>query len=1144
MNLITSSAKLDRIERFQSLQAGQYWRAVKPIAEEGIEAGTVLLIESIRYAEDDAHTVILRPHPSKIGKRVTLEIPQPDGSTAERRFRYDEHRFLTEEFLKNFEHEPDYQRIRAEEIREVQKRTAHLQAELVNVQTDPAALARVVEDGLRQDQGGHDGAHGPALALRHETATPMSGANLADAIGSGITEAGIAEMRAAAQHQHKVATIKANWIKSKTAEIAETITAMTPYFEEQAAAALAATEDVRAHVGKLLEGIESLDLYVGKGVEVQTLREGAPAAFDVPLTFVQKKLLMDEELAVWADVDEWFDFGNEHLFFEALREHDGLVDQIFPTQRCVLVMATTRRYIDYGDRWANQQRNDENRTVFLLVRNGMNLHRVFSSVESHLGTDRLFPSRDEHDAAFRGIEGEDISLADVTYTDALQKHERMALHYKRFLLLACGLDHRLKLFGDFYEGPPSLRFVSLDFQERYCRFLRDDDEATMLSGPQRPSVAEWAKQANAFMRSGSRVLCNWRETMNPDTAPGACQRTYREYGKGFDVRYHPSKPVSLAIAYKDKRDLCVDVPVSGRTAGSDSRRSFNCKVTLSKLAKSRYDTIDMPFLCLDAVEPEEISWYIHHRGSRADHLSYIRFFKLALKHLLAERESEQDTRSQLAQALADGSIAAESERESIVNRAVIAWRAANRGKPLPKFDGKASSEWKALLDQMYALAGAAEARATQVAELVRDRGWAPLRLVLSGKAKLTIYAAPSAGERDDRLEPHAWVHRIQVELRKTKVSLGGLRWALLPAHAASETTLREWPEASEWSGRASVFPSLDAKARAFERAERWAHALRPFCATMDPAEHDDQVAAWRETRKLALAKSRYVANPSLVLPFGLVYYPATRELRYVCVTFQDAHALLARLAPDEARRAAVSDAFVYPFADGRRAQERIKAEIEGSTWSLCEATLQTPSSEGGIYTHHRLGAGIQHMAADPFSPLLTASFRRWVEDYGERAKVWLPDGVLADNGALAIDAALGVQLPEDYEPLRLRKIQLVGPSRPPKYSHWLDICPADPTARSDAVNYTRDDEARMLVTSAGASKDVGLSMITRAFISRRDARASIKSHVDDGLKAVPSGELEDAPQPPDGYERWYVIPASDDTAESLALPPIGRSPNA
>ena len=276
-----------------------------------------MLIKSVRCVDDAPHTVVLRPHPSKIGRRVYLEIPQDDGSTRRTYFAYNEHRFLLSGFLGAFEFEPDHQRIRTNEVRELQNRISTLQAELLETQSNPELLAIVVETGLREqakqaaETGGKDAGRNAAssgeiaptaLVVQSDSVVSLATGSLANAIGSGITSEGIVALKAAASREHQIATVKAEWIQGKTTEIAETIKQMTPFYEEQAAAALAQTEDVRSYVAKLLQGIESLDLYVGKNVEVLTVRDGDAAPKDVPLTFVQKKLLMDEELAVWAEI--------------------------------------------------------------------------------------------------------------------------------------------------------------------------------------------------------------------------------------------------------------------------------------------------------------------------------------------------------------------------------------------------------------------------------------------------------------------------------------------------------------------------------------------------------------------------------------------------------------------------------------------------------------------------------------------------------------------------------------------------------------------------------------------------------------------------------------------------------------------------
>lgn len=1006
----------ERVSRFQSLQSGQYWRAKQQIPNEGIDKDTVLLIQSIRWVDDVPHTIILRPHPSMIGLRVNLEIPKPDGTVCRTPFVYNEHRFLLDDFLVFFEYEPDHMCVRKKEVGEVQGRINALQSELLEAQSNPILLARVVEDKLREQQAVEAlDTKGAALIPASpvdskEQLVSVATSTVAEVIDSEITSESIAMFKQAANREHQIATIKSQWIQSKTGEIADAIKALTPYYEEQAAAALAQTEDVRSYVAKLIEGIKSLDLYMGKDVEVTAIRKGEAAPSDLPLTFVQKKLMMDEELAVWTDIDEWFDFSEEHLFFEALRKHDSLVRQIFPTERCVLVMATTRRYIDYGDKWENNARNEENRKVFLLVRNGMNIYRVFSPVESHLGSARLFPSSDEHDGIFRGIDGSQIKFEDVAYTDRLAAHERFALHYKRFLLLVCGLDHRLKLFGDFYDGMASLNFVSLDFQQKHCRFLHDDDGSAIL-GEKRAPLNEWIAEKNAYLRSGSRVLCNWFEVMNPDTAPAAC-KTERG-GDRFGRRYRAAERMSVAIAYRDGHSLCVDVAVVGHTKNGE-KRSFNCKVNLTKFENGYWDYTDQPFLCLDAVQPEELHWYIHNRDTRRDHISYIRFFKYALKFLREELASEQDTRQRLAHALAEGNIATGDEASAIIHQAVIAWRATNRGKPLPRFEnGAAPAAWKSLLDQMYMLAGEGQRQAEDVAAFISDLGYAPLRLVLSGGAKLVIYAAPAPADQDNRIEPHAWVHRITVERGKTRYVEKSRRWATLPKAVASETTIYQWPQAEDWADKTSVFQSFERKEELFASAIGFAERIKPFCRPMDTITHVREFALWHDFRDDLLSNSKYVRNPSLVIPFGLVYYPYNKELRFLCVGSEKPHAVLYRLAPDEVARDRIRAHYIKPYANGDYAQSSFRDDVEDPCpWILLETHVTTFAHSG--FSNYVPAGGcaryMMNMTSKPTKPeqVLGQLFSDWMRDADHRdARYWIAETAFDSNGQLIFDQLLG-----------------------------------------------------------------------------------------------------------------------------------------
>lgn len=129
--------EFERVEKFQSLQAGQYWRATSAIPQKGITLDSVLLLQSIKWVDDTAHTIVMRAHPSKFGTREEIEIPQPDGSTRSTYVSHGTHEFLLKDFLLQFEYEPDADRIRAEETARIHSSMQQLQSELMEAQSNP-----------------------------------------------------------------------------------------------------------------------------------------------------------------------------------------------------------------------------------------------------------------------------------------------------------------------------------------------------------------------------------------------------------------------------------------------------------------------------------------------------------------------------------------------------------------------------------------------------------------------------------------------------------------------------------------------------------------------------------------------------------------------------------------------------------------------------------------------------------------------------------------------------------------------------------------------------------------------------------------------------------------------------------------------
>lgn len=184
---------IERIERFQSLQAGQYWRAKEAIHEMAIEERDVHLLQSIRWVDNSPHTIIIRAHPSKYDTQVRVEIPNAEGNITSRYITCKEHPFLLADFLAKFEFEPDHQQVRADEIKRIQGRVTELQNDLMEAQADPQILNGIVEERMAADRAKETSSESASeqtmliSASEERSLASVATGSAAAAIGSGIT---------------------------------------------------------------------------------------------------------------------------------------------------------------------------------------------------------------------------------------------------------------------------------------------------------------------------------------------------------------------------------------------------------------------------------------------------------------------------------------------------------------------------------------------------------------------------------------------------------------------------------------------------------------------------------------------------------------------------------------------------------------------------------------------------------------------------------------------------------------------------------------------------------------------------------------------------------------------------------------------
>jgi len=748
---------IERIEQYETLAPGQFWRVSKttPNIEENsrIDEGDLLLIESIGYADDKVHTVKVRYHPTKIGGGRSGVA------------------FLLRHFLDAFEHvdKVDAEKERQQEINRQHKRINELQSELATASSNVEHLDKRVEEDIPVDRAGGDNDQAqvpvPFEAMGSNVKGAIQTGKLTNLISPALTANGINQIKSALNEHKTLAERRAKWLTQFSEKISTEVQRLTPFFEEAAAVALASTKDIRDHIADIMNSIDSLNLYVLKDVELEKLTSGNSAPATEPLTLCQRVLYADEEMAVFVDVNQdTFDFRKIDDFFEALATHQELVEQIFPATRCIVPMATTRYYKDYAQDSA--RRNAENKQTFLLVRDGSNLSVVLSPLEWHRGTDTLFPSHDDVEKPFRGIDGSEIGYDDVRYTDRLTNFQQMKLKYHQLLILLCGLDHKEQLFGDFYDGEPSLEFISKNFQERYFRFIHDaDGDGLLADGAPRLPYADWVRELNEEARPGSRFLIDARETICYKTMPSAF--TESGFANGRRQQFDPVETIEGFIPITARRranKLMCSIPVSGLSYNYDDRE-FNASFNISEMMDKSYKG----YLCLDRVTPEEIEGYLTHRPSRLGNITGIRLMKHALSFVREERKQEKPLRDKIFTDLTTAYPHISSDELALQrDKAIAVWKCAHPNKdPLTLL--KDTQKYLKLCDQIGRMF-TDHVFLDDILSNERQRGNNTVRVFVDARGNYVALSEPPEAEKDNRVEPFYWLKKTRYKLNKKSVT--------------------------------------------------------------------------------------------------------------------------------------------------------------------------------------------------------------------------------------------------------------------------------------------------------------------------------------------------------------------------------------
>ena len=171
--------------------------------------------------------------------------------------------------------------------------------------------------------------------------------------------------------------------------------------------------EFHSRIEKVMKVISMIELYLGVNEELMQISEGEKADPAEPLTLRQLVLYMDEETALMGYRCDGYDYEDIEKFDEWLLDPKNR-DIVIPEKRSIVVFKPRRKDKNYSDDfYFNKVRNQWNHVSYILMRNGDNLYRVFSTNFSV--SDTVFPRKAELEELMKNQdEGRDISMKVVS----------------------------------------------------------------------------------------------------------------------------------------------------------------------------------------------------------------------------------------------------------------------------------------------------------------------------------------------------------------------------------------------------------------------------------------------------------------------------------------------------------------------------------------------------------------------------------------------------------------------------------------------------------------------------------------------------------------------------------------------------------
>lgn len=729
--------KVHRMDNFAYIQEGMHCRSTIAL-DDFCCIGDVLLIADLHFADNQLHSVEVMAHP-----------------------RYKAHRYkkmLLQDFDSKFTviSKLEAERVREQEVDAIHHRYKKHEEYVTNLQTDDVQRRSLAME-IYSRRLEHKSNSEEAINTQ-----PMP-TNALEIMRGGNAKEVISNLSESLKFHTDILKIESNILAEETEKLKAILNEIIPFTEQRMIGAKASTKEVTEHANRLEQGIASLKLYSGETVTISAICNGRSAPSDLPISMIQERLFADLELGIFdEECGEDLDVYSESDFLEQIKTNPEFVKQIFPTERSIVLMQLRSKDKDYGCPITNYVVNEENRKVFLLVRDGENIYQVFSPIGSHECADKLFPSRTDLDDLFKRGQV-DITVDDLFYSTVFNQRERAILHYKRFLLLIAGLDHNHKLFGEFYPQGQEMQIFYPEFQEKYFNFIHDADGEGLIGSGFNYTLSEWIAEHNSKAVVGSRILVDVDRFMDSDSAP-SCYKY--EYGRdnGYVRTAEPTSRFQYLQIQEDSKGLFIRAEVIKKGAWGETKgKPYNTRIGYD----GYYRTTAM--LLLSNVKPDHLLQFINNRKYRRSVFSFIGIFRQSLKVINEQFKYIEplfNTIYESVSILPNLIPMSKEELEMEILDTINMWQTKTK-KFYPDLSG--TMQKKAVIqicDSLYYRVTTLKNKLAEEAESLINDGSTPLQFTVAVDGSVYLYSTMPQSEQDNRFSAHAHVNRHLFKFNK------------------------------------------------------------------------------------------------------------------------------------------------------------------------------------------------------------------------------------------------------------------------------------------------------------------------------------------------------------------------------------------